>query len=109
MSDGRPFDLLLQNNGAVVAEILLEELKVKVGDKLRIGEGEFTIRGTFDEEPGGTSGFRLGGRIFIEKKAFDSAGITRNTAAFAAAYCTERRMTRHPWSKSFATRSKALS
>jgi putative ABC transport system permease protein len=80
MSDGKPFDFeLLKNNGAVIAEILLEELNVKVGDKLRVGEGEFTIRGTFDEEPGGTSGFRLGGRIFVEKKAFDAAGITRTT------------------------------
>ena len=32
------------------------------------------------EEPGGTSGFRLGARVFIEKKAFDTAGITRNTS-----------------------------
>ncbi|MEP6945346.1 MAG: FtsX-like permease family protein [Acidobacteriota bacterium] len=80
LSGGKPFDFeLLRNNGAVVAEILLEELKVKVGDKLKIGGGEFTIRGTFEEEPGGTSGFRLGGRIFLEKKAFDTAGITRNT------------------------------
>ncbi len=80
LSDGTPFDAsLLQNNGALIAEILLEELKVKIGDKLRIGEGEFTIRGTFGEEPGGTGGFRLGGRIFVEKKAFDTAGITRNT------------------------------
>ena len=80
LSDGRPFDFkLLENNGAVIAEILLEELHVKIGDKLKIGEGEFTINGTFDEEPGGTGGFRLGGRIFLEKKAFDTAGITRNT------------------------------
>lgn len=80
VSGGQPFDFkLLENNGTVIAEILLEDLKVKVGDKLRIGEGEFTIRATFDEEPGGTNGFRIGGRVFVEKKAFDSAGITRNT------------------------------
>ena len=80
VSGGQPFDFaLLRDNGAVIAEILLEDLKVKIGDKIRIGEGEFTIRATFDEEPGGTNGFRLGGRVFIEKKAFDSAGITRNT------------------------------
>lgn len=80
LSDGKPFDFsLLKDNGAVIAEFLLEELKVKIGDKLKIGDGEFTIRGTFDEEPGGTSGFRLGGRIFLEKKAFDSAGITSKT------------------------------
>jgi putative ABC transport system permease protein len=80
LTGGQPFDFsLLENNGAVIAEILLEDLNVKIGDKLKIGDGEFTIRGSFAEEPGGTSGFRLGGRIFIEKKAFDTAGITRNT------------------------------
>jgi putative ABC transport system permease protein len=80
MSDGTRFDFkLLDNGGVVVAKILIEELKVKVGDKLRIGESQFDIRGVFDEEPGGTSGFRLGPRVFIEKKAFDEAGITRTT------------------------------
>lgn len=78
-SDGRDFDFeLLKNGGAVIARILLEDLNIKVGDKLKIGESEFIIRGTIDEEPGGTSGFRLGSRVFVEKKAFDSAGITRN-------------------------------
>ncbi|MEZ5424940.1 MAG: FtsX-like permease family protein [Pyrinomonadaceae bacterium] len=80
LSDGRPFDFkLLENRGAVVARILLEELKVKVGDKIRIGEADFEIRDTFDEEPGGASGFRLGSRVFVESKAFDEAGLTKNT------------------------------
>ena len=81
LDDGKPFDFsLLADNGAVVAKILLEDLNVAVGDRIRIGEGEFQIRGVFDQEPGGTSGFRLGARVFIEKKAFDAAGITRNTS-----------------------------
>jgi putative ABC transport system permease protein len=81
LSDGKPFDFkLLENNGAIIAQILIEELGVKVGDKLKIGEAEFEIRATFDEEPGGSSGFRLGSRIFVEKKAFDDAGITRNAS-----------------------------
>src|SRR5687767_14546994 len=81
LSGGEAFDFkLLENNGAVVARVLLEELNVKVGDRLRISEGEFTIRATFDEEPGGTGGFRLGARVFVEKKAFDDAGITRTTS-----------------------------
>ncbi len=80
-SDGVPFDFkLLENSGAVVAPILLEKLNIKVGDKIKIGEGEFQIRATFDEEPGGgANGFRLGSRVFVEKKAFDEAGITRNS------------------------------
>ena len=81
LSDGRPFDFsLLQNNGAVVARVLLEQLNVEVGDNIKIGEGEFEVRAIFDEEPGGSSGFRLGPRVFIEKKAFDDAGITRNSS-----------------------------
>jgi putative ABC transport system permease protein len=81
LADGNPFDFdLLKNNGAVVARVLLEQLNIKIGDKIKIGEGEFEVRGIFDEEPGGSSGFRLGPRVFIEKKAFDDAGITRNSS-----------------------------
>ena len=65
LSGGKPFDFtLLENQGAVVAPILLDDLSVKIGDKIRIGESEFQVRATFDEEPGGTGGFRLGARSF---------------------------------------------
>ncbi|MDQ3064439.1 MAG: ABC transporter permease [Acidobacteriota bacterium] len=78
LSGGELFDFkLLENGGAVIAPVLLEKLNVKVGDKIRVGEIDFEIRATFDEEPGGTNGFRLGSRVFIEKKAFEEAGITR--------------------------------
>ncbi len=81
LDGGIPFDhTLLANNGAIVARILLEDLNVKVGDRIKISEGEFEIRGSFDQEPGGSSGFRLGARVFIEKKAFDEAGITQNAS-----------------------------
>jgi putative ABC transport system permease protein len=81
LAGGAPFDFkLLENRGAVVSPLLLEDLSVKIGDKIRIGETEFQIRATFTEEPGGTGGFRLGPRVFIEKKAFDEAEITRNTS-----------------------------
>ena len=77
----KPFDFsLLANNGAVVAKILLEDLGIRVDDRIKIGEGEFQIRGSFDQEPGGTSGFRIGARVFVEKKAFDEAGITKNAS-----------------------------
>lgn len=82
LSDGSPFDFkLLENNGAIVQPILLEDLNLKVGDKIRIGEADFQIRATFEEEPGGTGGgFRQGSRVFVEKKAFDEAGITKNSS-----------------------------
>ena len=79
MSGDQPFDFkLLENRGAVVAPILLEKLNLKIGDVIRIGESDFEIRAAFDREPGGgAGGFRLGARVFVEKKAFDEAGITR--------------------------------
>jgi putative ABC transport system permease protein len=81
LDDGKPFDFsLLEDRGGVVAKILLEDLNVKVGDRIKIGETEFQIRAVFDEEPGGTSGFRLGARVFVQKKAFEEAGINRNTS-----------------------------
>lgn len=79
LSDGKPFDFkLLENRGAVVAPILLEKLNLKIGDTIRIGEADFQIRATFDEEPGDSGGFRFGPRVFIEKKAFDETGINRS-------------------------------
>ncbi|MDQ3490387.1 MAG: FtsX-like permease family protein [Acidobacteriota bacterium] len=79
--DGKAFDFsLLGNNGAVVAKILLEDLQVKIGDKIRIGEDEFEIRASFDQEPGGSSGFRIGARVFIAKTAFDESGVTRTAS-----------------------------
>ncbi|MDQ3798447.1 MAG: ABC transporter permease, partial [Acidobacteriota bacterium] len=79
LANGQAFDFsLLANKGAVVQATLLEKLNLKIGDKIRIGEANFEIRGAFDEEPGGTGGFRLGPRVFIEKKLFDEAGLTQS-------------------------------
>ncbi|MBC7798665.1 MAG: FtsX-like permease family protein [Pyrinomonadaceae bacterium] len=76
-SDGKPFDYsLIANNGAICSPLLLERLKLKIGDSIKIGSQDFQLRGTFDEEPGGVSGFRLGPRVFIEKKGFDDSGLT---------------------------------
>lgn len=78
LAGDKAFDFsLLENKGAVVQTTLLDKLNLKIGDKIRIGESDFEIRAAFDEEPGGTGGFRLGPRIFIEKKLFDEAGLTQ--------------------------------
>ena len=77
LSDRRPFDFaLIKDHGAVVAPELLDKLGLKLGDRLSIGETQFEIRGTFDDEPGGTGGsFRMGPRVFVERKAFDETGL----------------------------------
>jgi len=77
LEDGRPFDFsLLENGGAVVAPQLLERLGLRDGDRVRVGEREFEIRGVTREEPGSGGGFRLGPRVFVAKADLESAGLT---------------------------------
>lgn len=67
---------LLADHGAVVAPSLLERLNLNVGDEVFIGNTKFQIRGAIDKEPGASSGFRLGPRVFIERAALEAAGLT---------------------------------
>jgi putative ABC transport system permease protein len=80
LSDGRQFEhRLLENDGAVIGRALLEQLEIEVGEKIRIAGGEFEVRATFDDEPGARGGMRIGGLVFVERKAFDGVGISRNS------------------------------
>src|SRR5207247_9167417 len=59
-----------------VSIALLDRLNLQVGDDVKIGNSTFQIRGTIDKEPGGGGGFRIGPRVFIERTAVESAGLT---------------------------------
>jgi putative ABC transport system permease protein len=78
LEDGRPFDFaLVEGGGAVVAPLLLERLGLNVGDRVRIGEREFEIRGVSKQEPGASGGgFRLGPRVFVARADLEAAGLT---------------------------------
>jgi putative ABC transport system permease protein len=77
LASGQSFDYsLIRNHGAVVSPALLDRLKLGVGDEVKIGNAQFQIRGVIEKEPGGSSGFRLGPRVFIEREAVESAGLT---------------------------------
>jgi putative ABC transport system permease protein len=77
LEDGRPFEFaLVEGGGAVVAPLLLERLNLKVGERVRIGEREFEIRGVSKQEPGSSGGFRLGPRVFVARADLESAGLT---------------------------------
>ncbi|HSB09326.1 MAG TPA: FtsX-like permease family protein [Blastocatellia bacterium] len=67
---------LIQNNGAIVSVALLDRLQLNVGDSVNIGVTTFQVRGAIDQEPGRGSGFRIGPRVFIERSAVESAGLT---------------------------------
>ncbi|HYG79170.1 MAG TPA: FtsX-like permease family protein, partial [Pyrinomonadaceae bacterium] len=66
---------LLKGGGAVVAPLLLERLKLRVGDSIKIGESAFEIRGVIEREPGSGGGFRLGPRVIIERSAVEGTGL----------------------------------
>jgi putative ABC transport system permease protein len=76
--ENQTFDFhLLENNGALVAPLLLSRLKLKVGEFIKVGDAAFQIRGVIAREPGGGSlGFRLGPRVFIHRSAIDATGLT---------------------------------
>jgi putative ABC transport system permease protein len=77
LEDGRQFDFkLVEGGGAVVAPLLLERLSLRVGDRVKIGEKEFEIRGVTKQEPGSGGGFRLGPRVFVARADLESAGLT---------------------------------
>jgi putative ABC transport system permease protein len=77
LEDGRAFDFsLVERDGAVVAPLLLERLNLKVGDRVKIGEREFEIRGVTKQEPGSAGGFRLGPRVFVSRESLEAAGLT---------------------------------
>ncbi len=66
---------LLKNGGAVVAPLLLERLKLRIGDSIKIGESSFQVRGVIEREPGSGTGFRLGPRVMIERSAVEATGL----------------------------------
>ncbi|HEX8282045.1 MAG TPA: FtsX-like permease family protein [Pyrinomonadaceae bacterium] len=77
LEDGKPFDFaLVENGGAVVAPLLLERMSLRVGDRVKVGEREFEIRGVTRQEPGSGGGFRLGPRVFVARADLEAAGLT---------------------------------
>lgn len=76
LADGQQFDqALLADGGAVVAPLLLERLGLRSGDRIKIGESTFEIRGVIAQEPGSGGGFRLGPRVFIARSAVEATGL----------------------------------
>ncbi len=67
LGEGARYDFgMLRDRGVLVKPVLLSALNAKIGDRVRIGTLEFTIRGTIEQEPGNTlSAFSFGPRVII--------------------------------------------
>ena len=77
LEGGRVFEHgLLRDRGVLVRPELLVQLDVAVGDRLRIGELPFEIRGVIESEPGRRVGmFSLGPRVLIDRADLEGTGL----------------------------------
>ncbi len=76
---GMPFaDAMASEGGVVVTPVLLSQLGVKVGDKIRIGETEATIRATLINEPDAVADrLTYGPRVFASLATLDKTGLVQ--------------------------------
>jgi putative ABC transport system permease protein len=73
--------------GAVVAPALLDRLRLKLGDAIRIGSGRFILRATLAHEPDSVSGiFELGPRVMVSQPALAATGLLAPGSLVAYAY-----------------------
>lgn len=69
---------LLQERGVLVKQGLLASLNLKVGDQVRLGETDFTIRGEIEREPGSSmNAFSFGPRVLVNYDDAVAAGLNR--------------------------------
>ena len=73
-----PLDTLIGNARVLVHDSLLTRLSLRVGDRLRIGEGDFTVSGILRQEPDRAVGvFSLGPRVLIDARDLDATHLIR--------------------------------
>jgi len=69
---------LVKDRGALVKQSLMAALDLKIGDLVRIGDLDFTIRGVVESEPGGTmNAFSFGPRVIIDYDDAVAAGVNK--------------------------------
>src|SRR6185437_14523081 len=73
--------------GAVVEPALLTRLGLKIGDPIRIGEGELTIRATLEREPDFAGTFVIfGPHVLVSEAALPSTGLLQPGALISHSY-----------------------
>jgi putative ABC transport system permease protein len=77
LSDGARYShQLLKDRGLLIKRGALAALNLKIGDRVRIGTLDFTIRGLIEQEPGNTmNAFSLGPRVMIDYDDAEKAGL----------------------------------
>ncbi len=77
LANGAPYSHdLLKGRGALVRPELLTRLGARVGDRIRIGEASFEIRGVVVRKAGRSlSMFTMGPRVFIDYRDLETTGL----------------------------------
>lgn len=67
---------LIANRGLIVRSNLMTQMDLKIGDRVKIGSLEFTVRGSLEREPGNTlNAFSFGPRVFASYDDILAAGL----------------------------------
>ncbi len=87
LSPNMPLAHALDEQGAVMQQVLIDRLGLRVGDKFRLGVKEFTLRAALIREPDNASvGFGLGPRIIVAKTALSDSGLLEPGSIFKTKY-----------------------
>lgn len=78
LADGQKYThALIEDRGILVKQGTMTALNLKIGDRVKIGTLDFTIRGMIEKEPGNTmNAFSLGPRVLIDYDDAVAAGLT---------------------------------
>jgi putative ABC transport system permease protein len=69
---------LLKGRGALLKQSLMTALDLKIGDRVRIGDLDFTVRGVVESEPGsGMNAFSFGPRAMVDYDDALAAGVNK--------------------------------
>src|SRR6185369_12513610 len=76
LASGRPFHQVLTPGNIVVEQALLDRLRIRVGDALRVGNATLTVRDVLLQEPDRpVNFFALGPRALVAAADLDSLGL----------------------------------
>ncbi len=76
LSGGLPIAALQSSSGVAVEPIILERLKLKIGDPLKLGNLELPIRATIDAEPDKIADrLTVGPRVFVSLAELERSGL----------------------------------
>lgn len=87
LSPEMPLNSALDDNGAVVEQVLLDRLGLTLGDEFNLGLNTFVVRAALTKEPdAAAAGFSFGPRVIVRRAALDGSGLIAPGTLFDTHY-----------------------